>query len=69
MPNANDISTLTLGSKVKLINKPDGYTSHDYPLTLGNIYKFLGMMGSCVIITTDMVNETASIHSSRVMRA
>lgn len=58
--------TFCVGCTIKLIQQPDGYSSRDYPLTMGNIYTLIGWMGSCVQITTDVPNETASVHPSRV---
>jgi len=56
----------TEGAPVQLVEKPDGHLSHQYPLTVGSIYTFLGWMNTCVIISTDEPGQTASIHYSRV---
>lgn len=46
-------NTLCRGDSVRLITKPDGYTSQHLPLTVGNIYTVHDFDGSNVITTTD----------------
>lgn len=65
----NPVPVLKRGCPVTLIEMPDGHTSQHYPLTVGNVYKFIEWMGSCVVITTDVPGETASIDSSRIQYA
>jgi hypothetical protein len=51
-----DHDTLHRDDPVRLITKPDGYTSQHLPLTIGNTYKILDVSGSNVITTTDDPN-------------
>lgn len=70
MPAENNrLYGFTKGAPVQLIEKPSGHLSHQYPLTVGNVYTFIGWMNTCVIITTDVPGETASVHYSRVLPA
>jgi hypothetical protein len=57
------------GDTVVLKEKPNGYTSRDYALTVGQTYTCLGFMGSNIITTTDVPGETASYHRGRVEAA
>lgn len=61
-----EMPALTHQCRVKLIEKPHGCESQYYPLTVGNFYTFIEWSGSCVIITTDVPGETASIHYSSI---
>lgn len=54
------------GDDVRLLEKPTGYLSKHHPLTVGNIYKCLGFMGSCIVTTTDKPGEDASYYHGRV---
>jgi hypothetical protein len=54
------------GDKVRLKEKPTGYTARDYALTEGQVYVCQGFMGSNIITTTDVPGETASYHWERV---
>ena len=56
---------IKVGDKVKLIQKPTGYTSKDSALTVGNVYEVRGLDGNNVITTTDDELE-ASYHRDRV---
>ncbi len=47
-----------------LVQKPSGYLSSGYPLTVGKEYSILGTMGCLFVISTDVQGETASIHPS-----
>lgn len=60
------LPVLKRGCPVTLLEKPTGYDSQHYPLTVGNTYEFLEWSGSNVLITTDAPGETASIHYSRI---
>jgi hypothetical protein len=63
---SEQLSVLKKGSSVKLIEKPEGCLSQYYPLTAGCVYTFLGWMGSCVVLSTDVEGQTASVHHSRI---
>jgi len=54
------------GDSVRLKEKPTGYTTRDYALTVGQTYVCQGFMGSNIITTTDNPGETASYHRDRV---
>jgi len=64
--NQKPIPCFKRGCPVTLLEMPDGHTSKDYPLTVGNTYEFVDWSGSNIVITTDVPGETASIHYSRV---
>jgi hypothetical protein len=49
---------------VKLLGKPDGYTSRYYKFTVGKTYKVRGTYGSCYIILDD-AGDTAYVACSR----
>jgi len=53
------------GDQVRLLERPDGYLSQHYPLTVGGVYEVVGYMGSCLVTTTDAPNETASCWAGR----
>ena len=53
------------GDAVVLRQPPDGYLSRDYPVTVGNTYEVVDHMGSCIVVTTDVPDETASIWVGR----
>ncbi len=57
---------LKRGYSVTLLEKPNGYESQHYPLTVGNTYEFIEWRGSNILITTDIHGQTASIHYSRI---
>lgn len=67
-----DLSCLTkkpaIGDKVILDEKPDGSLSRTYPVTVGQPYTVLDFMGSCLVISTDVPDETASIWRGRFSR-
>lgn len=54
------------GQQVRLLTKPEGYTSQHLPLTAGNTYVFLRYDGSNVVTTTDVPGETGSYWQGRV---
>ncbi len=60
--------TLFPGDKVRLLTKPDGCTSKDLPLTVGNTYTFRYFLGSCVCISTDQEGLDGHIWRGRVER-
>jgi hypothetical protein len=49
---------------VKLLEKPDGYTSRYYKFTVGKTYKVRGTYGSCYLILDD-AGDTAYVACSR----
>ncbi len=53
------------GDEVKLLENPNGRLSRHYPVTVGGIYKVVGLMGSCLVVTTDVPGESASIWRGR----
>lgn len=61
-------AALCLGDQVRLLSKPDGCQSAEYPLTVGNIYQVLDFRGSNVVTTTDNPGETANYWRGRVER-
>lgn len=54
------------GDSVRLKEKPNGYLSKHYALTVGHVYVCTGFMGSNIVTTTDLPDETASYHIDRV---
>jgi hypothetical protein len=60
-------SGLAAGPKdrVMLKEQPDGYLSSSYPVTPGQCYDVLDTMGSCLVVSTDIPGETASIWRGR----
>ena len=50
--------------KAKLNEKPDGYTSKYYAVTVGKIYTVIGTRGSCFVVLDDEGQE-ATIAASR----
>lgn len=56
-----------LPATVVLNQKPDGYHSQHYPLTVGKEYAVRGEMGSCLVIDSDEPGQTASVHWSRFL--
>jgi len=54
------------GDTVELLEKPTGYTSSHYNLTVGNKYEVLDTAGCCVITTTDTPGESGMYNSGRV---
>lgn len=54
------------GDKVRLLEKPTGYTSQHYPLTVGKVYRCEDFDGSNIITTTDEPGVTASYNRGRV---
>ena len=54
------------GDIVELEEKPTGYTSQHYNLTVGHNYEVLDTAGCCVITTTDTPGESGMYNSSRV---
>lgn len=54
------------GDTVELTEKPTGYTSRHYNLTVGKHYEVLDLAGSCVITTTDTPGENGMYHRGRV---
>jgi len=54
------------GDTIQLIEKPDGYESRHYPLTVGNQYTVIGWMGSAVQITCDDPDRTVAIYHGRM---
>lgn len=63
-----DAKPVRQGCIVRLLSKPDGCASRDYPLTVGNTYSVLGFDGSNVITTTDEPGRTAAYWRGRVER-
>ena len=59
---------LIVGDIVTLIEKPTGYVSKNYALTIGNNYKIVSFIGSCVVTTSDDPQQTAMYHYSRVKK-
>lgn len=57
---------IKVGDDVVLREKPTGYLSKHYPLTVGNTYKCLGFMGSNIVTTTDNPGEDAAYYHGRV---
>lgn len=53
-----------IGEKVTLAEKPTGYTSKDYPVTIGKQYKVLRVDGSNLVIQINK-NETGGINYKR----
>ncbi|MCM2343794.1 MAG: hypothetical protein NDJ24_04460 [Alphaproteobacteria bacterium] len=53
------------GVTVRLTQKPDGYLSQHYALTVGNTYTCLDLAGCCLMITTDVAGETAIVNHER----
>ncbi|QQG35524.1 MAG: hypothetical protein HYS17_08285 [Micavibrio aeruginosavorus] len=53
------------GACVRLIQKPDGYLSQHYALTVGNTYTCLDRAGCCLIVTTDIEGDTAIVNHER----
>lgn len=51
--------------RVRLIEQPDGYLSHSYPMTVGAEYDVVGHMGSCLVTTCDVPGETVSVWRGR----
>ena len=56
------------GDSIRLITKPDGCESTCYPLTVGGVYQVVDFMGSNVVTTTDVPNETADYWRGRVLK-
>ena len=54
------------GDTVELLEKPDGYLSQHYNLTVGQRYEVLDIAGCCVVTTTDTPGETGMYNSGRV---
>lgn len=50
--------------KVRLLEKPHGYTSKYYAVTVGNVYKVIDKRDSCFLIR-DGTGEEATIAGSR----
>lgn len=50
--------------KARLTEKPTGYTSKYYEVTVGKVYKVLDTRGSCFLIRDD-TGEEATIAQSR----
>lgn len=59
---------MNIGDIVKLVSKPDGYTSKDYKLSVGSQYEVLAIEGCCIWTTTDVVGERACYNRDRVVR-
>lgn len=57
------------GASVRLIEKPDGYLSQHYALTVGNTYTCLDKAGCCLIVTTDIQGGTAIVNHERFVSA
>lgn len=53
------------GGKATLNEQPDGYLSKGYPVTVGKTYEVLDFMGSCLVVSTDVPGQTASIYRGR----
>lgn len=54
------------GDTVELLEKPTGYSSQHYNLTVGHRYEVLDTGGCCVITTTDTPGESGMYNSGRV---
>lgn len=54
-----------VGTLVRLMEQPDGCVSQHAPVTVGETYRVESLMGSCLVITTDVPDVTASIGSCR----
>ena len=54
------------GDTVELQEKPTGYTSQHYNLTVGQRYEVLDIADCCVVTTTDTPGETGMYNSGRV---
>lgn len=52
-----------IGKKLKLIEKPDGYTSQDYNVEVGKRYKVIGIDGCCYRVETP--DGIATINAGR----
>jgi hypothetical protein len=50
--------------KARLLEKPDGYTSKYYSVTVGKVYKIIDTRGSCFLIRDD-TGEEATIANCR----
>jgi len=59
---------LYVGCVVKLLEKPCGYVTKDYKLTVDNNYIVIGFEGSNVITTTDEPDINCSYNRQRVER-
>lgn len=55
--------------RVRLLEQPDGYMSKYSPVTVGQVYDVLDTMGSCLVISTDVPGETASLWRGRFQAA
>lgn len=53
------------GASVRLTEKPNGYLSQHYALTVGNTYTCLDRAGCCLMVTTDIAGETAIVNHER----
>lgn len=60
------VMTPRRGDIVELREKPDGYVSQHYNLTVGQRYEVLDIAGCCVITTTDTPGETGMYNAERV---
>lgn len=60
---------LQRGDIVTLREKPTGYTSQHYDLTVGDFYRFNEYAGSCIITTSNKPGETAMYNAERVQKA
>lgn len=54
------------GDTVELLEKPTGYVSRHYNLTVGQRYEVLDIAGCCVVTTTDTPGESGMYNSERV---
>lgn len=55
--------------RVRLLEEPDGYMSKHSAVTVGRVYDVLDTMGSCLVISTDVPGETASLWRGRFQAA
>lgn len=64
-PGIEELAFFRPGDRVRLIEKPDGYTSKDYPVHVDGIYTVHDQVGSTLYVTTDEVGELAWIGKHR----
>lgn len=50
--------------KVRLLEKPNGYTSRHYALTIGNVYEVVDVDGSCWVLLDDREDQ-AHVYTGR----
>lgn len=54
-----------VGSLATLKEKPDGYTSSDYNVTVGRKYRVHDVYGSCLVVSTNVKGQRAFISAQR----